>query len=155
MAEAVLAIFIGGLSWWQWAVLGMLLLILELVVTTGWFIGPALAGFAVAVVVAVFPELGWPAQLGLFGALSLAGLLAAQVWFQRRPAFDDGSTLNRRGSQYVGRTFTLLDAIDNGYGTVQVDDTRWRVTGPPLGAGSQVRVTGVDGTLLQVEPVNA
>ena len=145
------AFLIGGLSWWQWAVVAMLLLILELVATTGWFIGPAVAGFAVAIVVALFPELGWPAQLLLFGALSLVGLALAQLWFRRHPATDEGSTLNRRGAQYVGRTFTLLDPIDNGYGTVQVDDTRWRVTGPPLPAGTAVRVTGADGTILRVE----
>ena len=145
------AFLIGGLSWWQWAVVAMLLLILELVATTGWFIGPAAAGVAVAIVVALFPELGWPAQLMLFGALSLVGLALAQLWFRRHPATDEGSTLNRRGAQYVGRTFTLLDPIDNGYGTVQVDDTRWRVTGPPLPAGTAVRVTGADGTILRVE----
>lgn len=149
----MLALLIGGLSWWQWAVLAMLLLMIELVATTGWFIGPAVAATVVALVVAVFPALDAVVQLLLFGALSLAGLFGARVWIQRRPAVDDGSTLNRRGSQYVGRTFTLLDAIDNGYGTVQVDDTRWRVTGPAMPAGGHVRVTGVDGTLLQVEPV--
>ena len=146
------AFLIGGLSWWQWAVVAMLLLILELVATTGWFIGPAIAGFAVAVVVAVFPEMGWPVQLMLFGALSLVGLALAQAWFRYRPTTDDGSLLNRRGAQYVGRTFTLIEPIDNGYGTVQVDDTRWRVVGPPLPAGAAVRVTGADGTVLRVEP---
>ena len=147
------AFLIGGLSWWQWLVVAMLLLILELVATTGWFIGPAVAGLAVAAVVAVFPEMGWPAQLMLFGALSLVGLFLAQAWFARRPAVDDGSTLNRRGAQYVGRTFTLIEPIDNGYGTVSVDDTRWRVAGPPLGAGTAVRVTRADGTVLHVEPL--
>ena len=151
-AGGVFAFLIGGLSWWQWAVVAMLLLILELMVTTGWFIGPALAGLAVAVVVALVPTMGWPAQMLLFGALSLVGLGLAQLWFRHRPAPDDGSTLNRRGAQYVGRTFTLLEPIDNGYGTVQVDDTRWRVSGPPIEAGRAVRVTGVDGTVLQVEP---
>ena len=153
MPAGVFAFLIGGLSWWQWVVLAMLLLILELVATTGWFIGPAVAGFAVAIVVALFPDMGWPEQLMLFGALSLVGLFVAQAWFARRPSVDDGSTLNRRGSQYVGRTFALVDAIDHGYGTVSVDDTRWRVTGPPAPAGATVRVTGVDGTLLRVEPV--
>ena len=147
------AFLVGGLAWWQWTVVAMLLLILELVATTGWFIGPAVAALLVAIVVAIAPAMDWPAQLILFGALSLVGLALAQVWFRRRPTTDETSTLNRRGAQYVGRAFTLLEPIENGYGTVQVDDTRWRVTGPPLAAGTTVRVRDVDGTVLLVEPL--
>jgi membrane protein implicated in regulation of membrane protease activity len=53
----------------------------------------------------------------------------------------------------VGRHFLLERAIVNGAGAIRVHDSVWRVTGPDLPQGTQVRVTGVDdGVLLRVEP---
>jgi hypothetical protein len=63
----------------------------------------------------------------------------------------DQPHLNRRGSQYVGREFTLEAPIVNGVGKVDVDDSTWRVRGPNLPAGSQIRVTRIDGVVLVVE----
>ncbi len=39
----------------------------------------------------------------------------------------------------------------NGVGKLRVDDTTWKVAGNDVPAGSRVRVTGVEGTILQVE----
>ena len=43
--------------------------------------------------------------------------------------------------------------MDNGQSKIQVDDTTWRVQGGSGKAGDSVRVTGVDGVILQVEKV--
>jgi membrane protein implicated in regulation of membrane protease activity len=48
--------------------------------------------------------------------------------------------------------FTLSEAIVNGTGKIHVDDTMWKVDGADLPEGTQVRVTGVAGTVLTVEP---
>jgi hypothetical protein len=37
----------------------------------------------------------------------------------------DQPKLNRRGEQYVGRTFTLEEPIVNGHGKIRVDDSTW------------------------------
>jgi inner membrane protein len=37
-------------------------------------------------------------------------------------------------------------------GKVHVDDTQWRVSGVDSPAGKRVRVVGVDGAVLRVEP---
>ena len=63
----------------------------------------------------------------------------------------DAPLLNRRADQYVGRTFTLTEPIENGYGTVRVGDSRWRVSGPAHPAGGTVRVVAVDGATFVVE----
>jgi membrane protein implicated in regulation of membrane protease activity len=60
--------------------------------------------------------------------------------------------LNRRAEYHVGRLFTLDDAIVDGRGRLKIDDTVWLIAGPDLPAGTHVRVTGVDNTLLCVEP---
>ena len=67
----------------------------------------------------------------------------------------DQPFLNRRTASYVGRVFTLEKPIVDGIGTVGIDDTVWRVTGPDTPAGSQVKVTRVDGAVLHVEPAGA
>jgi inner membrane protein len=67
----------------------------------------------------------------------------------------DLAFLNRRADAFVGRVFTLERPIVDGSGTIGIDDTVWRVTGPDAPAGSKVKVTRVDGVALHVEPVAA
>ena len=47
-----------------------------------------------------------------------------------------------RGVQMIGRTATLTEPISNSRGRIRLGDTLWRVSGPDLPAGAQVRVTG-------------
>jgi membrane protein implicated in regulation of membrane protease activity len=53
----------------------------------------------------------------------------------------------------VGRVFTLEKPIVDGFGTVRIDDTIWRVAGPDVPAGSRVRVVQADGANLTVAAV--
>ena len=56
-----------------------------------------------------------------------------------------------RAHAMVGREFTLASAIEDGFGSMRVDDSVWRVTGAPLAAGAKVRVVAVaEGALLKV-----
>jgi hypothetical protein len=73
-------------------------------------------------------------------------------FLRKHPLATDRPWLNRRGQQYVGRQFTLAEAIVDGRGKLRVSDTMWKVRGPDLPAGSHIRVTGVDGATLTVEP---
>ena len=64
----------------------------------------------------------------------------------------DEPHLNKRGDQYIDRVFTLEEPIMNGFGKVKVDDSTWKIEcETDLEAGSKVRVTGLDGTVLKVE----
>ena len=69
---------------------------------------------------------------------------------KRRPIQTEDTGLNRRGEQYVGRVFTLSEPIENGTGKLIIDDTMWKVSGSDLPAGTKVRVTGVQGAILEV-----
>ena len=53
--------------------------------------------------------------------------------------------LNRRAEGYVGRVFTLDKPIVDGIGTIRIDDTVWRVSGPDCPAGSRVKIARADG----------
>ena len=63
----------------------------------------------------------------------------------------DRPFLNRRAEGYVGRVFTLEKPIVDGVGTIRIEDTVWRVSGPSLPAGSRVKVSRADGADLAVE----
>jgi membrane protein implicated in regulation of membrane protease activity len=47
--------------------------------------------------------------------------------------------------------FTLEKPIVDGVGTIRIEDTVWRVSGPNLPAGSRVKVASADGADLAVE----
>lgn len=140
-----------NILFWHWWVLGFGLLIAEMLLPTGFvLIWIGAAALIVGLLAWLIPALGWQAELVLFGVLSIVSFFA---WKKFRPAQpqSDQPALNRRGESYVGRNFTLDQAIVNGVGKLRVDDSQWRITGPDLAAGAQVRVTRADGSTLHVE----
>ena len=142
--------FLGGLAFWHWMILGLVLAVIEVLAPGTFFLWLGIAAGLTGLVVLVIP-IGWEIQLILFGALSVVAVVAGRIWLRRHPIRSADTTLNRRGEQYVGRIFTLAEAIVNGRGTVKVGDSLWRADGPDLPAGSRVKVTGVAGTVLKVE----
>jgi membrane protein implicated in regulation of membrane protease activity len=144
------ALLADGLAFWHWWVLGFALLIAEILTTTTFCLWMSFAAFAAGIVVLLIPSLGAPAQIVTFAVLSL---IATGLWFRFRKragnAPDNG--LNQRGRGYVGRVLTLSEAIRNGVGQVRLEDSVWRVSGPDLAAGTQVRVIRADGITLLVE----
>jgi inner membrane protein len=139
------------LAFWHWWVLGLVLLAAEMLSPTGFFlIWIGVAAMIVGAAKWAVPALSWEAELLTFGVLSVASFF---VWRRLRPALveSDQPSLNRRGHSYVGRTFTLSAPIVNGVGKLHVDDSQWRITGPDVAAGTQVRVVAADGNTLKVQ----
>ncbi|PSJ63396.1 NfeD family protein [Kumtagia ephedrae] len=141
---------------WNWMVLGLLLLAIE-IVTPGFYL--LWIGLAALVVGAISLVLGdaafwhWQVQVLVFLALSLAAAYAGRRIMAGREAESDQPLLNRRGEQLVGRTATLTEPIREGYGRIQLGDTLWRVRGPDLPAGARVKVVSVDDLELVVVAV--
>lgn len=143
--------FLEGLQFWHWMILGLALAVIEVMAPGTFFLWLGIAAGATGLVLLVLPGIGWQVQLLIFGVLSVAIVAGWRFYQQRHPTESDDSTLNRRGEQYVGRVFTLAEAIVNGRGTVKVGDSLWRADGPDLPEGAKVKVTGVAGTVLKVE----
>jgi membrane protein implicated in regulation of membrane protease activity len=137
-----------GIVFWHWWLAGLALLSLEAFLPGAIFLWMGIAAFAVGLLSWVMP-LTWQIEFVLFGILSVASFFAWRRF--RTVPVTDKPTLNRRGHSYVGRNFTLKEAIVNGIGTLHVDDSQWRISGPDMPAGSQVRVCEADGTTLKVE----
>jgi inner membrane protein len=139
---------------WDWFIAGGVLLVLEVVAPGVFMLWLGLAAILVGALSLVI-DWPWQAQFVAFAVFSLA---AIPLW--RRLAHSVGKPtdqpfLNRRTASYVGRVFTLERPIVDGIGTIGIDDTVWRVTGPDAPAGSRVKVTRVDGAALHVEPAGA
>ncbi|WP_411887535.1 NfeD family protein [Hydrocarboniphaga effusa] len=141
------------LVYWHWWVIGLALIALEAFVPGAVFLWMGISALVVGLIVA-FVTLGWPAQLVLFGLLSLASFFAYRRLRPKRDLLSDAPTLNRRGASYVGRQFTLAEPIVNGVGRLRVDDSQWRISGIDAPAGVTVRVVRADGATLHVERVD-
>lgn len=136
---------------WHWWVLAALLVILEIFTPGVFLLWLGVAGAIVGAILWFWPEFGWEWQLLSFAILSILSIVLARRYLSFRPIQTDQPRLNRRGEQYIGRTFVLDEAIVNGFGKIKVDDTTWKVEGADTPVGSSVKVVAVDGVLLKVE----
>ena len=146
--------FLTTLSPWHWWALAIVLLALELVAPTSFFLWPAVAAAIIGIVLWFSPHIGALAQiLGfIFLAAGAITVWRAGPWRKRRHAAD-APLLNERVAQYVGRRATVVEAFRNGRGEVEIDDTRWRAEaadGSDIAQGAPVTIQSVDGILLKV-----
>ncbi len=139
------------LIFWHWFILAVLLVVLEVFAPGVVFLWLAIAAVLTGFVKLATPDLIWEYQFLIFAVLSIISVAAGRLWVRQHPTATDHPTLNRRGERYVGRHFTLQEAIVDGQGKLKVDDTTWKVSGEDMAAGTKVSVTGVDGTALVVE----
>lgn len=142
--------FLEGLTWWHWWIVAAVLAAAETFIPGALAIWFAAAALVLGIVLLVVP-IQWELQLVLFGILSAVATLL--WWRYGRTTRDESTqpTLNQRGAQYMGRTFTLVEAIEDGSGKVHVGDTVWLVQGGDAPVGARVKVVGVKGAVLQVE----
>ena len=152
---------LGGLGGWTWVIVALVLFLLETVVPGVHFLWFGMAAFAVGAAVlglsAAGPEyaanFGWQMQLIAFALVSMV-----TVFFVRRFLSGndvdalDAPALNERAHQYVGRSTVVVVPIEDGRGKVRIGDTLWQAQGPDAPEGARVKIVGVNGTLLIVEP---
>ncbi len=90
----------------------------------------------------------------LFALFALACILIGrQVQQRQKGGTADAPFLNERGRSLIGQTFPLETAIVNGNGLGSHRRYGLAGFGADLKAGRAVKVTGVDGATLTVEPV--
>ncbi|ERM00208.1 membrane protein [Brucella intermedia 229E] len=148
--------FLSGLGIWNWLVFGLVLLILEILAPGFFFIWFGLAALVtggLAFLLSSTAAFGWQFQTVVFLVLAVIFVLAGgRRLFGSRSTDADEAFLNRRGGeQLVGRRATLTEPIINGRGRIRINDTMWRVKGPDLPAGTEVRVIAFDPLSLEIE----
>ena len=140
---------------WNWMVLGLVLLGLEILAPGFFLIWVGIAAVVVGALSLALWDAGfwtWQVQVLIFLAIAIASVFAGRA-LTRRGDVSDEPLLNQRSAQLVGKTATLHEAIVNGQGRIKIGDTTWSVSGPDLDAGTQVRVTGAADMKLTVEAV--
>lgn len=150
--------FITELGPWVWMLLGFVLLTLEIFapgVFLLWIGIAALLVGALSLQLWDWASWTWHAQVLTFVVLSLASAYLGKRITNNSSESSDQPLLNQRGAQMIGRTATLTEAIREGRGRIKLGDTTWRVSGPDLPVGTQVRVVAAGDTDLElvVEPV--
>jgi membrane protein implicated in regulation of membrane protease activity len=141
----------SNMVWWHWLVIAVVLAALETFLPGAvaiWFAAAA----AVIGILMVGVDLPWQYQWLGFAILGLAALLLYRVYRKRYPEEVEQPHLNQRGVQYIGSELVLVEAIEQGQGRARLGDGVWKVEGPELPSGARVRVTGVKGAILTVEP---
>ena len=132
------------------AILGVVLMLVELVAPIGVFL--FLAGAAAITSLSVWAiDLDWIAATSVYSVATLAALVA---WYRRRPREKpSASSLNDRASAIITRQAKVISAITGGRGTVQIDDVIWQAGADcDIASGETGGITGVDGNMVTVRP---
>lgn len=140
-----------NLGGWSWAILGLVLIGSEMLAPGVFLIWLGLAALLTGAMVGIF-GLGWQAAGIVFAVLAIACVAAGRLLTRRKGEEPDAATgLNDRGRQLIGRVFRLETTMVGGEGRVRVGDSSWRIVGPELLAGAEVKVVRVEGSTLVVE----
>jgi inner membrane protein len=136
---------------WLWMIGGVVLLATEILVP-----GVYLVWFGIAAVVtgifALLFGIGTAGQLALFALYAVLAVMVGRRFYGVRTTDTLDPLLNNRAGRLVGRRVLVVDAVDEDGGRVRVGDGEWSARGGPAGPGERVRVTGIEGNCLIVEP---
>lgn len=140
-----------SLGAWGWIILGLVLIGGELMAPGVFLIWFGLAALLTGLAVGLF-DLAWQASALVFAGFSILSVIAGRLATRRKSDEPDlAQGLNDRGRQLIGRVFRLEATMAGGEGRIRIGDSSWRITGPELLAGSEVRVVRVEGATLVVE----
>lgn len=138
------------IEYWHWVVFGLLMITLEVMAPGAFFLWVGIAAFILGGTVFLLPFTSLTVQLILFGILALLSTIVGRRVMRIVTSTAAPSLLNRRGQQFVGQVIALDAPIVNGQAHITVGDSKWRVKGPDLPAGTVVKVVDVDGNVLIV-----
>lgn len=138
---------------WAWWIIAAMLGILELLVPGVFFIWLAAAAVAVGIL-ALFLPFALSMQIAVFAIFSVLLVWASRRYLDVNPIASDHPHLNQRGREYIGAVFTLDQPIENGRGRLKIGDGYWMARGADAPAGTKVRISDLDGSVMVVEAVD-
>jgi len=138
---------------WNWWVLALVLLVVELLAPGFFFLWMAASAFVTGSLLLLIPAIDVKLQVSIFSILSVVFIGLWKLYGKKHPITTDHPLLNKRGQQYIGRVFNLYKPIENGEGKIKVDDSIWKVHGEDCDINTKVKVIAVRGTVFDVERV--
>jgi len=136
---------------WNWLIVGILLVGVEAIMPGVFMLWLGLAALIIGAL-SFGVAVSWQMQLVGFALLAISMVPLWRHFAGRASEREDNQFLNRRTHELVGQVATLETPIVNGVGTIRLGDTIWRVEGPALEAGTQVKIENADGARLRVGP---
>ncbi|VAW32956.1 hypothetical protein MNBD_GAMMA01-760 [hydrothermal vent metagenome] len=138
---------------WHWLTAAVVIIVIEMMIGTYFLLWVGFAAATTALVQWIF-GIEWQAQMLVFFILSMVSIVAWYFYAKNNPDADPMPNLNRRGHQHIGRTFNLSQAIINGVGKINVNDSTWKVaSSEDMPEGAKVKVISIKGTTLTVEKI--
>jgi membrane protein implicated in regulation of membrane protease activity len=136
---------------WLWMIGGILLLIAEVIAPGFFLVFIGVAALATGAFTLLF-DMPLPFQLILFTIYALVAVMIGRKVYSNQAVDSTDPLLNDRVARLVGKSVTVIEAVDEHSGRVRVGDSEWSARGGPGRPGERVRITGVDGNCLLVEP---
>jgi len=143
--------WLNDIVYWHWLIIAVALIILEILIPGAYFLWMGISAVVVGGAMFVFPQMPILVQILIYAVLSVITVVMYKSYRKKNPLVTDEPALNRRGEQYIGRTFTLEEPIVNGEGKIKVDDSTWKISGTDMVVGASVRVIAIEGSILKVE----
>lgn len=141
-------------EWWQWAVLGIGLIIAELAIPAFFIVWFGLGALLVSIVLLVAPSLSLTAQLLTW---TLASVAMVVLWFRIFKPGMHKSKIGMSDSNIVGEVGMLtrdVEPFQKGQVRFQkpfVGSEVWQcIADEKIKAGERVRVLGIEGSFLKV-----
>ena len=144
--------FLVSLTLWHWLIAAAVFFVLELIAPGAFMLWLGISAMLVGII-SLFVAWPWQYQLVAFAIFALASIPLWRRFAHRVEKAVDQPFLNRRADAFVGREFTLEKPIVAGSGTVKIDDTIWRLSGPDVPGGSRVKVVRAEAAMLVVEAI--
>lgn len=145
-----------SISFWQWWVLACILLGMEVLMPGTFLLWIGVAAGVTGLVVWLAQDvISAELQLVCFAVLSVLGTIVWKRFFRKSLRQSDEPHMNDRVKQHIGREYVLMNGIEFGRGTLNINDTIWKVEGPDMPAGTRVKVVGAEGAILKVRKVES
>jgi len=139
---------------WAWLASGLFLAAAEMAIPGVFLIWLAGAAIITGLLAMVVP-IALPVQIVVFAVLAIVAVFLGKRYLRDNPIEEADPKMNRRGARLVGEVATVSQAIEDGAGRVHYGDSEWLAKGADVPAGARVRITGSDGAVLMVEPLEA
>jgi inner membrane protein len=136
---------------WLWMIGGILLLIAEVIAPGFFLVFIGVAALATGAFTLLF-DMPLAFQLILFTIYALVAVMIGRKVYANQAVDSTDPLLNDRAARLLGKSVTVIEAVDEHSGRVRVGDSEWSARGGPGRPGERVRITGVDGNCLLVEP---
>jgi len=136
---------------WLWLIGGVVLLIAEIIAPGFFLLFIGAAAMATGIFTILF-DLGLAPQLALFALYAVIALMVGRKVYANRDVNSSDPLLNDRSARLIGKVVTVVTPVDDHEGRVRVGDSEWSARGGPAAPGERVRITGVEGNCLLVEP---